>query len=289
MQLSCLPVSLYGDFAAHRMKLVDWFRLAGALRLDGADISVAHLESLEPTYLQELRTAATAHGIVIAMLVTYADFVFPNPADRAASLEQVKRQIEAAAHLGAPLIRLTAGQARPGVTDREGLAWVVEGLSQAAAYARSHDVQAVYENHTRGAVWPWNDFTQPAARFLAVVEATRGSELGLLFDTANNLVLYDDPVPILAVIRERVTAVHLADIRGAGAFQPTVVGTGVSPHVTLMAMLVKAGFDGWISVEEASLTGRSGLERGLRHADQVWAAAGGPGRVRATPDGKGTE
>ncbi len=282
MKLSCLPVSLYGDFVAHRMTLTDWFRLAGALTLDGADVSVAHLESLAPSYLQQLRAAAAAHGVDIAMLVTYADFAFPDPADRAASLQQVKRQIEAAAHLGAPLIRLTAGQARPGVAFRDGQAWIVEGLCQAAAYARAHDVQAVYENHVRGSVWQWNDFTQPARRFLAVAAASWGSDLGLLFDTANNLALYDDPVSVLTAVLDRVTAVHLGDIREAGSFRPTVVGTGASPHAELLTMLVRAGFDGWLSVEEASRTGRPGLDTGARHADAVWQAAGGMPRPRAT-------
>ncbi len=275
MRLSCLPVSLYGEFTAGRMSLEDWFQLAAQLHLDGADISVAHLDSLTPPYLKQLRAAALASGVEIAMLVTYSDFALPDATGRSANMARVKQQIEAAAYLGAPLIRLTAGQAWPGVSFQEGLNWVVEGLWEAASHARAHDVQAVYENHVRGSVWPWNDFTQAAVRFLAVAEATRGSDLGLLFDTANNLALFDDPVAVLAVVLDRVTAVHLADIRVAGAFQPVVMGTGVSPHAELMAMLVQDGFDDWVSVEEASQTGRSGLAQGIRHADAVWYTAGG--------------
>ena len=39
MKLSCLPVSLYADLTDGRRTLLDWFNLAGALGLDGADIS----------------------------------------------------------------------------------------------------------------------------------------------------------------------------------------------------------------------------------------------------------
>ncbi len=280
MRLSCLPVSLYGEFTAGRLSLGDWFQLAAELQLDGADISVAHLESLAPSYLKQLRAAALVSGVEISMLVTYSDFALPSPADRDANMEWVKQLIEAAAHLGAPLIRLTAGQAWPGVTFQEGLPWVVDGLCEAAAYARAHGVQAVYENHTRGSVWQWNDFTLAATRFLAVAEASHGSDLGLLFDTANNLVLFDDPIAVLAAVLDRVTAVHLADIRTAGAFQPVVVGTGASPHTELITMLVQAGFDDWVSVEEASKTGKAGMERGIHHADTVWYTAGGRRRTR---------
>ena len=47
MQFSCLPVSLYTAISAGERTLADWFRLAAALGLDGADISVAHLASLD--------------------------------------------------------------------------------------------------------------------------------------------------------------------------------------------------------------------------------------------------
>lgn len=56
-----------------------------------------------------------------------------------------------------------------------------------------------------------NDFSQPVDRYLELVEATAGSDLALLFDTANNLALWDCPELVLVLIRNRVAAVHLAD------------------------------------------------------------------------------
>lgn len=278
MKLSCLPVSLYGEFASGRMTLEAWFQWAAELGLDGADISVAHLGSLTPSHLRALRTRAADLGVRIAMLVTYSDFCQPDGAARAAEQAAIAAQIEAAAELGAPFVRLTAGQAWPGVSLRAGLAWAIEGLSRAAAHAAACGVQAVYENHTRGSVWRWNDFSQPLDRFLAIADATRGTELGLLFDTANNLALHDDPRHALEHVLDRVTTVHLADIERAGSFRPVVIGTGASPHRALLSTLRGAGFDGWISVEEASRTGRAGLETAVRHADAVWTAAGGAPR-----------
>ena len=70
MQLSCLPVSLYPDFAAGRRTLGDWFRFAAALGLDGADVSVAHIPDRSPPALDLLRQAATEAGLPIVMLAT---------------------------------------------------------------------------------------------------------------------------------------------------------------------------------------------------------------------------
>ncbi|MCY4522547.1 MAG: sugar phosphate isomerase/epimerase [Caldilineaceae bacterium] len=275
MKLSCLPVSLYADFVSGRRSLPDWFRIAADLGLDGADISVAHFNWNDRAELDRLRDNAAQAGVRIAMVVTYSDFTLPDPEARRREQAAVHAQIEAAARLEAPYVRLTAGQSWPGVARADGMVWAAEGLSQAAAYASGLGVTALYENHTRGSVWRWNDFSQPADRFLELVAATEGSDLKVLFDTANNLALWDCPETVLARVRKRVAAVHLADIEQPGAFKPVVPGMGASPHASILKILRAEGFDGWISVEEASGNGLDGLAASFRHADAVWQSIGG--------------
>ncbi len=275
MKLSCLPVSLYGDFVSGHRSLPDWFRLAADLGLDGADVSVAHFDWNDRAELDFLRAVAQQAGVRIAMVVTYSDFTLPDPEARRREQSVVHAQIEAAARLEAPYVRLTAGQSWPGVVRAEGMAWAAEGLVQAAGHAKRLGVTALYENHTRGSVWRWNDFSQPADRFLELVAATEGSDLEVLFDTANNLALWDSPESVLARVQSRVAAVHLADIARPGSFKPVVPGTGASPHASLLKILRAEGFDGWISVEEASGNGLDGLAAGFRHADAVWQSIGG--------------
>ena len=275
MKLSCLPVSLYGDFVSGRRSLPDWFRIAADLGLDGADASVAHFDWNDRAELDRLRGQAVQAGVRIAMVVTYSDFTLPDPEARRREQAAVHAQIEAAARLETPYIRLTAGQSWPGVTRADGMAWAAEGLVQAAGRAKRLGVTALYENHTRGSVWRWNDFSQPADRFLELVEQTEGSDLEVLFDTANNLALWDCPEDVLARVKSRVAAVHLADIEQPGSFKPVVPGTGASPHASILKLLLAEGFDGWISVEEASGNDLDGLAAGFRHADAVWQSIGG--------------
>jgi sugar phosphate isomerase/epimerase len=281
MRLSCLPVSLYPDLASGRLTPGGWIRIAAALGLDGADLSVAHLNR-KPAFLDLLRREADEAGIRVAMLATYTDFTHPEAAHRARQLDDLRAWIAAAARLGVEMVRVTAGQDHPGVSEEDGLAWAAEGLSACVGEARDAGVRLLYENHTRGAVWTRDDFTLPAARFLKVVDRTAGSGLEILFDTANALVRHDDPVHVLRRVLDRLGAVHLSDIRRAGAFEPTLVGTGAAPIRSLLALVVASGFDGWVSVEEASRSGPEGFRQAVEFADRVWIEAGGLPR-RASP------
>lgn len=284
MQMSCLPVSLYRDLSAGKITLDDWFRFAAELGLDGADISVVHLAEDSPSYLADVRAQAAAHGLCIAMLVTYSDFTQArpegSPAEWQRQVELLRRHIAVAAELGAGFVRVTAGQARPGVGRDEGIAWAVEGLSACAEEARSANVILAYENHTRGYGWTHNDFSQPAEIFLEIVRRTEGSGLQVLYDTANTLAHGDNPLDVLRSVLHRIAVVHVNDIRRAGYFEPVIVGTGVAPIRSIYQVLVEAGFDGWISVEEASNQGEAGFRQAIPFAERAWLEAGGAPRQR---------
>jgi sugar phosphate isomerase/epimerase len=281
VRLSCLPVSFYPDLAAGRMTLADWFRTAARLGLDGADVSVAHVASRRPVDLQRLAQQAEEAGVDVPMLATYTDFTHPDPVYRAKQVDELRAWIEAADRLHVTFLRVTAGQARPHVEEPDGIGWAVDGLTACLSEARDAGIRLLYENHTRGSIWQWNDFTHPAARFLDVVSRTRGTGLEVLFDTANNLVLGDDPVLVLEAVIDRLGAVHLSDIARRGEYGPTVIGSGVAPLRPLVERIRSAGFDGWISVEEASRTGEDGFRRAVEFADRVWVEAGGSPRKRS--------
>jgi sugar phosphate isomerase/epimerase len=275
MKLSCLPVSLYPDLTEGKRTLPDWFRLAAELGLDGADVSVVHLASTDADYLKTLRGQATDAGIQIAMLVTYADFTHPDAAERARQVEELHRYIGVAAALGAGYIRVTAGQAHPGLDRAQALEWAVAGLTACLDDAAAQGVTLCYENHTKGYAWTYNDFSQPSEIFLEIVRRTEGTGLRILFDTANTLATGDDPLRVLAQVKDRVDMIHTNDIARVGYFEPVLLGEGVSPIVEIYQMLRENGFDGWISVEEASKTDEEGFRRAIPYADQAWVKAGG--------------
>ncbi|MEM7129336.1 MAG: sugar phosphate isomerase/epimerase family protein [Chloroflexota bacterium] len=271
MKFSSLPVSFYADFAAGRRTLADWFNFAGTIGLDGADVSVAHLTELSSSYLGSLRSQADDAGVQILMIATYSDFTHPNADERRRQQEEVRDYINAARLLGSSFVRVTAGQNHPGLVRGEAIDWAVEGLTACLSAADAAGVTLLYENHTKGSVWEFVDFSQPADIYLEIVERTANSGLLLLFDTANNLVLNDDPVEILQQVKDRVAVIHTNDIVQAGHFEPTIHGTGVAPIREIFDCLSQFGFDGWISVEEASKSGEEGFRTAATHAKQLWA------------------
>ncbi|RME63069.1 MAG: sugar phosphate isomerase/epimerase [Caldilineae bacterium] len=271
MRLSCLPVSFYPDFTQGERSLGDWFRFAAALGLDGADVSIAHLAGAGPDMLRGLRGEAADAGVVIAGMVTYTDFTHPDPDERARQVDMLRRAIETGHTLGVDFLRVTAGQAHPGVERADGVAWAVAGLLSCLDEAEAAGVQLVYENHTIGYGWTYFDFSQPADVFLEIVERAADPRLGVLFDTANNLARSEDPLAVLEQVIHRVAVVHASDIRRAGAFEPVVLGTGVAPNREVFRRLQAAGWDGWLSVEEASRTGEAGFVQAITAARRMWS------------------
>jgi sugar phosphate isomerase/epimerase len=280
MKLSCLPVSLYPELTAGTRSLADWFRFAAELGLDGADVSVVHLPGRTPADLRPVRQQAEEAGVRVTMLVTYADFTHPDAAERARQIEEIKAFCDVAAELGAGYLRVTAGQNHPGVERTAGIEWAVAGLTACLDKAAKTGVTLCYENHTKGYAWTYNDFSQPADRFLEIVRRTEGTSLRLLYDTANTLGAGDDPLAVLAAVKHRVSMVHVNDIRRAGFFEPCLLGEGVAPVQQIFEVLVQNGFDGWVSVEEASKNGEAGFRIAIPRAEQLWIAAGGAARAR---------
>ncbi len=270
MPMSCLPVSLYADLSAGRLTLADWFRFAAELGLEGADISVAHLPGRDASSLAPLRHQAQDAGVAIPMMVTYTDFTHPDPTVRARQADELRSCIEAATHLGVRYLRVTAGQNHPGVERAQGIGWASAGLTACLPDASSAGVVLAYENHTIGYGWDHYDFSLPADIYLEIVNNTAGSGLQLLFDTANNLVNGEDPLPLLDQVIDRVAVIHAADMARKGHFEPTVVGTGVSPLASIFHRFRAAGFDGWLSIEEGSKTGQAGFRQAIPLVRDLW-------------------
>jgi sugar phosphate isomerase/epimerase len=256
------------------MSVAQWAREAAEVGLDAIDLSILFVQDLGKADLRAMRQEIEAAGMSVAMVTTYPDFTNPRAENRRREADLLQKHIAAAATLGAEMVRVTAGQAHPETQREEGIAWAVEGLTGALPVAEQQGIQLVFENHSKPGVWDYADFSHPTDIFLAIVRATAGTALGINFDTANTLVAGDQPLPVLEQVLDRLVSVHAADTCTTGTLEPTVIGTGLVPFAEIFARLRRFGFDGWICIEEASGTGRSGVDRAVRFLRQAWAEAG---------------
>jgi sugar phosphate isomerase/epimerase len=272
MKLSCLPVSFFSDILEGRMSVAEWARMGSELGLDAIDLSILFVPDRSPAGTAGLRRQITDQGLGVAMVTSYPDFTHPDPQQRGRELEQERQAVDVAAALGAEMVRVTAGQAHPEVARAEGTAWAIEGLRRLAELTAGSGVALVYENHAKPGAWQYTDFSQPPEIFLEIARAVGDVGVKVNFDAGNAAAFADDPVALLEQVLDRVASIHASDTAQRGQLHHVLLGTGVTPYAAIFERLIRAGWDRWICMEEASYLGRAGVEAAARFIRQTWQA-----------------
>lgn len=253
------------------MSLDECAGLVAASGAKGIDLSPAILGSINSVTIKRARIATEKAGLEIGMLIAYTDFSHPDASVRKHELDNVIELIGAASELGAQFVRLTAGQAYPETKLEEGINHVVDGLLDTLEEGERQGVKLVFENHSKPLAWTYPDFAWPMNIFLEISRRTEGTELGILFDTANPVARGDDPLKLLDPVINRVSYVHASDSLAKGSFEPVLLGTGAVPFDSIFASLKQNGYSGWISVEEASRTGREAVGKAVQFVSSKWS------------------
>lgn len=270
MKLSCLPVSLYNDIFTGKSSVADWIQYGAELGLDAVDFSIKFFPKRDTETIKQTRTALEEYNITPCMIACYSDFTHPDPAQRAQELTDLKADIALAKALGVEFLRVTAGQNHPGTQRAAGVQWVADGFRRALDEAEKYGITLAYENHTKGAPWEYWDFSQPTEIFLEILDTLADTPLGVCFDTANPLVLSEDVLTLLEQVVHRIVVVHIFDLREVGVFEPVRVGTGASPIPQVFSRMRQAGYDGWLSIEEASCSGQKGFRQSIAFVRETW-------------------
>ncbi len=273
MKLSCLPVSFFADITAGKMSVADWARMGASLKLDAVDLSILFLPERTVKAAEVIRSQIENAGMSATMLTTYPDFTHPDRQQRLRELDQEVQAVRLAAALGASFIRVTAGQAHPETSVKDGIAWAADGLSHLIDAAGNLGVQLAYENHAKPGAWTYTDFSQPPEIFLEILSRVPSPLLGVNFDTGNATAFAVNPLDFLNQVLGRVVSVHAADTSERGWLNHVLLGTGVTPFREFFHCLKSSGWDGWICMEEASNQGRLGVKAAANYIRRTWAEA----------------
>jgi len=273
MKLSCVPVSYFPELISGEMSIGDWAREAAELGLDGIDLSILFFEDRSPARVRQVRDDIESAGVMAAVMNTYPDFTHPDKEVRARELTQLEKDIALSAAVGLEMVRVTAGQAHPETAREDGIAWAIEGLAASCVAAERLGVKLVFENHSKPGAWQYADFCFPPEIFIEIADGLADSTMEILYDTANPVAYGADPLPLLDRVIDRVACVHVADTAKKGALEPVVIGAGIVPVVEIFARLRRAGYDGWVSIEEASGTGAEGLAQAVTFVRNEWREA----------------
>jgi len=261
------------------MSLFEWLALAAGLDLDGVELYPRFFASLEPAYLNEVRHALTDNGLQMPMLCNSPDFTQPDPAARAREIEAARRMIGLTAELGGSYCRVLSGQDRPGLDAQAALGWVIDALAALVRDAAAAGVVLVIENHYKDGLWLYPEFAQSHRRYLAILDAVDSPWLRVQYDPSNAIVAGEDQYELLERVLPRVATVQASDryLEGgtiedlrrraadpAHGYAPFlkhgVIGRGLNDYDRIFATLARAGWDGWVSIED----GEGGtLEEGM--------------------------
>lgn len=185
--------------------------------------------------LREVRRHAFLRGVEVSGTSVGNTFTFPPGPERDLQLKLVKDWIARAAVLGAPHIRVFAGNQQKGQTAEEAQRLTVEALAECCDFAGTQGIFLGLENH--GGI-----VAEPEA-LIAIVRAVKSPWLGINLDTGNFHTA--DPYAALAQCAPYAVNVQVkTEIRPAGAKE-----NAPADLPRLIKILRDANYQGWVVLE----------------------------------------
>lgn len=143
----------------------------------GAEVTSYYFpKDLTEDYLLKLRRHAFLRGVALSGTAVGNNFAQPKGAKRDAEIALVKKWVDYAAVMGAPHIRIFAGQAQ-GLTREEAVPLCVSAIEECADYAGRKGIFLGLENH--GGI-----VAEPEG-LLAIIRAINSPWVGINLDTGN--------------------------------------------------------------------------------------------------------
>lgn len=129
-------------------------------------------------YIYHLKRKAHMLGLAISGTGIRNEFAQPDKTARIKEVDMVKRWIEVAAKLGAPVIRIYTGKSLPENFSWEVVAgWISENIRTCVEYGKTHGVIVAVQNH--------NDFIKTADQAINIVNKVNSEWFGLVLDTGS--------------------------------------------------------------------------------------------------------
>ena len=279
-RISVFPKCYFDALVSGEMDYLEWIRSAPALDGEGIEHYDGFFRSFAAADVDPVVRAMAETGQVSSMLCFSPDFTHHDPAERARQVERQATAIDLSVTLGTRFCRTLSGQARPGLTRREGIERTVDGLLRSLEHAERRDVVLCMENHYKDGTWQYPEFAQPEDVFLEILDRVDSPRLGVQYDPSNAIVGGYDPIGFLEKVLPRVVTMHasdrslapgatIEDLRerdGAVGYSDKLrhgeIGLGLIDYDTIFGLLAGGGFNGWISVEDG-MNGMDELRRSV--------------------------
>lgn len=229
-----------------------------------------------------VREALRETGLRLSAYAIDNDLVQPDAAERADQVRIIRDGVDLARRLGTSRLRVFSGGERAGVSQQQGLQWIIVGLREGATYAEQQGITLVLENHGL--------FAGRAGQVRHIIESVGSPALRANLDTGNFLLVNEDPVRAVRDLVPLAGYVHLKDFRrvqpgeqaaetyqgiDGSRYEGTVIGEGDVDLQAVLAALTQGGYDGWLSIEyEGAGEQRAGLDASLKNTKALLTGVG---------------
>ena len=159
------------------MTMEDVIRKAVELGIDGVDMTAYWFKSTDAAYLASLRHLAFKSAVCFSGAATGASTVQTDPGKRRQVLDEIKKWVDVTESLGAPHLRVFAGQLPPGAAVQQGIEWTVDTLKVACEYAGKKGITLGIEDH--------EGITQNSDLCLEIVHRVDSPFFGINLDITN--------------------------------------------------------------------------------------------------------
>lgn len=188
----------------------------------------------EDEVLFQFKRKALELGIDISGTGVRNDFTEPDSVKRKEHVQLVKNWIVAASKMGAPIIRIFAGNRNPTGKEREEMhQWVLTSINECVEFGKKYGVVVALQNH--------NDFIQTADQALDFIQKINSPWFGLMLDTGSYRV--GNPYEEIAK-----TAMHAVNWQiKENVF---VNGQEVEADINrIIHIIIESGYKGYVPIE----------------------------------------
>ena len=180
LKIALNAYSLNGPLSKGSMDIDDMLEFCAQNGFYACDITAYYFPGYPQVpsdeYLYHVKHKAFKLGLEICGTGVRNDFTNPDASVRKQHVALVKRWIEAAEKIGAPVIRVFAGPKLEDESQRQQvLHWVIEDLTECVEYGKSHGVMVAVQNH--------NDFILTPKHTKVLIDAVESDWFGLIMDT----------------------------------------------------------------------------------------------------------
>ena len=254
------------------MTLLDCVRKAHEMGFDAVEFIDIKGDTQEERLdmAKSLRAEADRLGIDICAYTIGASLYYDEEEKSDAEVERLCRQVDVAVALGASVMRHdvchSLGKSGNSRSFDLMLPTIAKNARKVAEYAAARGVRTCSENH--------GFIAQDSDRVERLFCAVAHNNYGILVDIGNFLCVDENPAVAVSRLAPYAVHVHAKDFvscesggiltRGANRIAGTTIGEGIVPVKQCLAILKRAGYDGYLTVEyEGAAPCLDGIAKGL--------------------------